>query len=1086
MRNNKYNLVILHHKEVFETRELALEYLNGFYKPFSLDAEPVIVKYGNVNNPDVILAFGTSDAAPGGFYAIDMTKATQEINELNEIVSSSQDELEYIADILDGVVKSTGLVIDENKIEDKISYEPDSRDEVIGSAVTIAQALDLLSKYTQKEFGDNKLAVEESKTIKLIYSVNPDGGMILKAKVKVSTEGDSDDVNFNNNIIGIKNDGLYAASNLAYDDVRHQLIFTTSGYKNGRFQDDAIVQKIDLGEHTKLVADNDGKNVKLFITENTETYTTTLSADLQIANRENNILKSVDGKVYVDGVAENIKYSDSNVGATLTEHKNQLNALETSVQNAANSAHIEGGQTDTLETSVSTLSDGGAKVVGNVRLGSKNSIVVRNGGLEANITIDVDTATNKLIFTIGDETIVKTLPGVELFESAEYNDENEELIITFRTGNTLVIPIHNIIHTWETANSENSPIVLTKTVITGGVDTLSGNVKLRSTDNLLGNDNGKLFVSEQNIDNKISVETTRATNAENAIRTSIDTLTNNVQSQLDSVSETISGVQNDLTEETTRARSAETEIRNIANHANEIAEEAKTGVTELNSDVAELSNSLTAVETNVENLSESIAEIAVLRNSLNEEITNRTTKDTELEGSISAIETSVTTEKNRATTAEEAIITRITHDISDVNAAITAEQTRAVAAEQANASRIEELAAAVGSGSAQTLADAKAYTDTKVLAEKTERETKDTEIETAIQTLDEKIENNKFIVNETNTISMSLASGEPNVLTSNVKVKTISGENANIIKSDENGLFATVSFNYDKATNKITFNDGNGDKTFELNNFGILQDAFYDSENKSIVLIVKKDDETTERITIPVGDLVNTWDVENNTNSPIILTKTTGDNGDVLSAQLSILNNENNLLVNNNGSLFVDGDSNAHKALWGNEVTTVQGVINTLWNSYNESESTQQDVADLKQRVNSLSADVTGIQEDMTTLTNNVNNIEEDNENIKQTLLELEEDINSQVGRITTNETNISNLTERVTTIEGNLQTLTETVNSYNERISAVETKADEAIGKIDNLIANIGDGTNLMERIEHIEEVLGQLIDFGEYEPEI
>ena len=109
----------------------------------------------------------------------------------------------------------------------------------------------------------------------------------------------------------------------------------------------------------------------------------------------------------------------------------------------------------------------------------------------------------------------------------------------------------------------------------------------------------------------------------------------------------------------------------------------------MNSDVAELSNSLTAVETNVENLSESIAEIAVLRNSLNEEITNRTTKDTELEGSISAIETSVTTEKNRATTAEEAIITRITHDISDVNAAITAEQTRAVAAEQANASRIE-------------------------------------------------------------------------------------------------------------------------------------------------------------------------------------------------------------------------------------------------------------------------------------------------------------------------------------------------------------------------------------------------------------
>ena len=122
---------------------------------------------------------------------------------------------------------------------------------------------------------------------------------------------------------------------------------------------------------------------------------------------------------------------------------------------------------------------------------------------------------------------------------------------------------------------------------------------------------------------------------------------------------------------------------------------------------------------------------------------------------------------------------------------------------------------------------------------------------------------------------------ETKTLSSDVKIKTLSGENANIIKSDANGIYATVTFEYDKATNKITFNDGNGNKVFELNNFGILQDAFYDSENKSIVLIVKKDDETTERITIPVADLVNTWTVENDANSPVVLTKAAGDEGDV-------------------------------------------------------------------------------------------------------------------------------------------------------------------------------------------------------------
>ena len=83
-KTNNYNLQLLHHEEVFATRELALKYLTDFYKPYSLDAEPVIVKYGDIANPDVILAFGTANAAPGGFYVIDMTKANEQIEYLVE------------------------------------------------------------------------------------------------------------------------------------------------------------------------------------------------------------------------------------------------------------------------------------------------------------------------------------------------------------------------------------------------------------------------------------------------------------------------------------------------------------------------------------------------------------------------------------------------------------------------------------------------------------------------------------------------------------------------------------------------------------------------------------------------------------------------------------------------------------------------------------------------------------------------------------------------------------------------------------------------------------------------------------------
>lgn len=1064
MRNKDYSLVVLHHEEVFATREEAIKYLTGWYKPNSLDAEPVIVKYGDANNPDVILAFGTSDTKPGGFYAIDMTQAVERIDTVEEEVNGSKEELDYVAEVLDGVVKASGLILDENKIEDKVSYQPDSRDNVIGTAITIAEAIDLLSKYTQKGFEDNKFTVEDTKSVKLIYSVNPDGGMVLKARVKISTDGDSDELNFNNNIIGIKSDGIYAASNLAYDDVRHQLIFTTSGYKNGRFQDDAIVQKVDLGEHTRLVADNEDRTVKLIITENENTNITKLSADLQIADRENNILKVSDGKAYVEGLAKNIKYGETTVAAALTNHKNSIRELTTSVEGAAKSAHIEGGQTDTLETVVSTLSDGGAKITGNVRLGSANSIVVRNGGLEADVSVDVDTTTNKLIVRVGNQTIEKILPGVELFESADYNDANEELIITFKTGNTLTIPIHGIIHTWDVNNSESSPVVLTKTVVTGGVDKLSAKIKLRSTDNLIGVENGKLYVSEQGINNKVSAETTRATEAENAIRTSVETLSNNVQTQFAEVSDRITTVQDNLNEESTRARESENTIRTTAEHADEVALEAKETVNGLNSTVNELSTSLSTLETNVENLEESLTQ-------------------------------SILTEKNRAQTAEETIIKRIAHDISDVNAAIASETARATAAEQANANAIATNTSTIEVLNGNEATDgsvknaikvSKDYTDEQVAGKanaadvytKHEIDNKGfltehqdisnlatiasvdavTEVAadnaSAIQELSAEVDDMKFITKETDTVRMTMVKetgAETRILSSDVKLKTLSGENANIIKSDANGLYATVTFNYDKATNKITFNDGNGNKVFELNNFGILQEAFYDSENKSIVLVVKKDDESTERITIPVADLVNEWSVQNNTNSPIILNKTAGENGDVLSANVSILDNGHNLLVNENGSLFVDSDSNSHLALFGEQATSVQGAINILKDRTDDIEQIKQDIE----------------------------NLEEDNSNIKIAIADYQTDLANQKERITTNENNIAQLRDSEHQLEAQVVVLTEKVNNLESRVNEAYDKATLALSKIEEM----GDISSLVNRIENIENILRNLIDFGLYD---
>ena len=1088
MKTNNYNLQLLHHEEVFVTRELALKYLTDFYKPYSLDAEPVIVKYGDISDPDIILAFGTSDAAPGSFYAIDMTKANEQIENLVEKSEQDKEELDNIAQRLNEVVAAAGFDVDENKITNKITYKPDANDDVIGTAVTIAEAVDLLSKYAQNGFADNELSVEDTKSVRLIYSVNPNGGKTLKAEINVSTNGDSDELGFNNNIIGIKSDGVYAAAHLSYDDVRHELIFTTSGYKNGRFQDDAIVQRVNLGEHTKLVADNENHTVRLTISENESNYTTTLSADVQISSNEDNILEVKDNKLAVIGRAKNIKYGDSNVAVALNNHKDKLNQLETRVENSSKSAHIEGGQTDTLQTVVDTLFDGGAKVTGNVRLGSGNSIVVRNGGLEANITVDVDTASNKLIVTIGNQTIEKTLPGVELFQSAEYNDENEELIITFKTGNTLVIPIHGIIHTWETKNAQNSPITLTKTIVTGGVDTLSGDLKLRSTDNILGIENGNLYASENLINTKIASETTRATNAETTLQNNISALETNVNSRLESISEEISDVRDSIVTEKERAIESENAIKNTAEHADEIAQEAKRLASEANATVAAVSEALTETDTKLASLTTTVNEnkadanskfaetntnvaantsaINNLTSDLATERTERTNADTEIRGIIDTVRDSVTAETQRAGAAEVALGERITtlsdkeaHDIEDVRDLIENETARATNAENTNAVRIEEI---------DNLVNTKAnssdvYTKTEIDNKGYLTEHQDISgLENSITELNTTVNDIKFITRESDTVNVTMdkqTGDEYRTLSAEVKLKTITGsENANIIKKDANGLYATVTFNYDKISNTITFNDGNGDKTFELNNFGILQDAFYESATKSIVLIIKKDDETTERITIPVADLVNTWTVENKATSPVVLEKTIGENGDILSADVSILNDSHNLLVKQNGSLFADADSNKHIALWGTDKTTVQGVINILKERTDEIDGIKQDIVDL----------------------------ETDTQSIKTAIATYQTDLNNQKDRITRNENDIDDLQERQTQLEVDFARLSLKVDTFDSKVAEALEKATEAEAIVNQLKEKLGDiqssENTVAERLDRIEDVISSLIDFGEY----
>ena len=524
MKNNNFNLQILHHSEVFSTREEAMVYLTDYYKPFSLEGEPVMVKYGDSRNPSAILAIGTSDASPGGFFAIDIATLEDKISEME----SSVEDIDDINEILNGVINASGLDVDYNKINDKVTYNPDSRDPIIGEATTIAEAIDLLSKYTHGELTSNHVDVNDTDSVDLTITENSNSGKIITADVKISENGNDDEVDFNNNIIGIKNDGIYAAAHLAYDDARNQLIFTTSGMKNNRFQNDAIVQKVNLGQHTSVVADNTNKNVNLTVVENDNVAQ--ISAEAQISSSSDNILTNVDNKLFVDGRASNIKYQNTNVAAKLGELSAADETLSTRIEEALHNANVSGLTTDTSVVTVQRRSDGGADIKNDVRLSSNNSIVVANGGLEANIDVAVDASLNKLTLKVGNVNKEVVLPGVSIIDNITYDKTNKNIIITWKDGaQQTIIPVDDMLKTWIVNNDPNQPIVLTLDNSDIRQDKLSARLELRVGDNILNVENGKLYASESAITNKVDVEKNRAEAAEAQLRTDVNKKVENVE-----------------------------------------------------------------------------------------------------------------------------------------------------------------------------------------------------------------------------------------------------------------------------------------------------------------------------------------------------------------------------------------------------------------------------------------------------------------------------------------------------------------------------------------------------------------------------
>ena len=823
MNNSNYRLQILNHNDLFATREDAIGYINDNFRMEALVGEPAIAYYGDSDKPNAIIALGTPTSKRVFF--IDTFELSQSLKELKE---SSSEELEKdrldIDDLIDkvsNIIAASGFIYDDNKKSNRITYEPDNKDSVIGETNTLAEAIAKLSEYVQKHVTDNAITVKDTNTVAISYK-DTENGKEMSADVKLSIEGADDDLAFNNNIIGVKPDGLFAAVSLAFDEKRRELIFTTSGIKNDVFVTDAKVEKINIGEHTGVVAHNEDANPIKVIVENDTNGNKVISSNAVLSEDPNNILKVQDGALLVDGRAKNIKYKEASVFEGIVNLEDKVEALST-------------------------------------------------------FDVKVDVAKNSLTITVGEHTETVTLPGVDIINNVKYDKVNHQIIITFKNGSSATIPLDDIFkgYYFDTTGT----VELHEHVNGDGSSTITTAVKLRDTDNAIAIDeNGYMYVpvskTSAEIDTiveSIRSEIERAKSAEQVLR---DGLTKEIHDRENSIAETKLYADSVVKGEHDRALEAEnklqekivaetnTRVSEITRVETEVVGDAKAEVLEkiqneidrakgaeqvnaksiadetaraiqaetvLTSDVDTIKDKLKIHGDSLTSLSDKIAEettratgkehalelvINENKQKIDKEIADRVEKDASQDVAIQANNKALEILQGTVDT-EGSIRSIINDELVTTNNKIDNETERAETAEGVLGERINALVTANGN----TLKDSKAYTDEKISDVKGITDS----IKVDIKALQDKDTEIKGIL-DTKVEAVRLEGVEGQPLTYQLLVKLPTGEAVcGTINIPQDNFFKGARFDEGTGHLFLTFSTSEGEQVADLDMNSLVQ-----------------------------------------------------------------------------------------------------------------------------------------------------------------------------------------------------------------------------------------------------------------------
>ena len=910
----KDRLQLVHNDKLFANRTEAINYIKeaAVLSHPALYAEPVIVKYGSADEPNIILGIGSvGDGTTQGFtnkyFIIDTANLEESIKELQDEFSGNTESIKILTETLKNVISSCGL-------NDDGTYTSIAGDLILENVKSLKEADVKLSEAIQNLMKSTQFSTKDSETITFDITKDSESGVTLTGNVNVPDTITDGLINIKN-IISVKDTGIFANVDLSYDYNSGALTFTngvnTSVFnlpletyvKSGSYdpstenlvlvlnrpvdtinESGATIQtdKIYISL-ANLVDEWDVKNELSSPVTLTKTRVISgkdeLSANLKIYESDTNILVNHENTGYLEvkGTADNIQYA---AGVTVKDKIDDIISQHT----------VSVEDSNTVDMSVVSTVSGGTKIKADVNISTNtgNIIVSNDTGIFALVDLTYEPASGKLSFTNGIDSKEFSLTLNSFLKKGYYDSSTGEIVLLFATssgGNDEIrIQVSELIDEWDVKNDVDSPIVLTKVVGTNGnPDILSATLKFSTVrDNIAENLNGTVYVKGTADNIKFNSET-------------VDSALNSILGD----SATTGSIKQQIKAEADRAIAAETKIANDLAAEVTRAKEAESGIT--SALTAETTRATAAEKANADAIVAEKERATIAENKLTSDLAAEVTRAKEAESGITSALTAETTrataaetqlsndlatEVTRATTEETRLTTHLNDEISraknaeiNLSNALSTEVTRAQAAEAANTNKIADNTKAIldevvrskeaeaSIVSALTQEQNRAITaETKIandlVTEVTRAQTAEAKVlSDANAYTDTKVGKLAFTPLTNNTMSLSIDKSSTD-MEYNIKGQiNISSASGNAIVETDGGIYSTIDLEYSVETGNLTLTAPNVSRTIPIAINGLIQDV--QLHDNQLVFTFKLADGTTKVQAIDLTGLISDWEIDN-------------------------------------------------------------------------------------------------------------------------------------------------------------------------------------------------------------------------------